>query len=96
MCWHALYCSWTLNEEVVQYLVSRARRCQPLKAGEEHEAPVRVRQLRGFLLNNVPQGTRHSSRAVTLCMEFIAARVTAPICAVVSREVPIFYALMSR
>ena len=96
MCWPALYCSWTLNEEARQCLVSRARRCQRLKVDEEHEAPVRVRQLRGFLLNNVLRGTRHSSRAVTRCMEFIAARVTAPICAVVSREVPIFYALMSR
>jgi hypothetical protein len=59
---------------------------------QEQEAAVRARRLRASLRNNVLQGTPHSSRAVTLCMEFIAARVTALICAVASREAPIFYA----
>jgi hypothetical protein len=79
-----------VNAEALQCLLFREHRHQPVKVGEEHEAAVRVRRLRGFLRNNVLQGTPHSSRAVTLCMEFIAARVTAPICAVASREGPIF------
>ena len=65
---------------------------QRLKVGEEHEAALRVRRLRAFLRNNVLQGTQHSSRAATRCTEFIAARATAPICAVASREAPTFCA----
>jgi len=78
--------------EALQCLRFREHRRQRLKVGEEHEAAVRVRRLRGFLRNNVLQGTPHSFRAATLCMEFIAARVTAPICVVASREAPIFCA----
>jgi hypothetical protein len=58
--------------------------------GEVHEAAGRLRRLRDFLRNNVLQGTRHSLRAATHFMEFIAVRVTAPIFAVATRAVPIF------
>ena len=62
------------------------------QGGRGARGGARVRQLRASLLNNVLQETPHSSRAETLCTEFIAARVMAPICAVASREGPIFCA----
>jgi hypothetical protein len=92
--WRALYSSWTLNVETLQCLLfpEHRQRRRRLKVGAEHEAAFKVRRLRASLPNNALPETPASSRAETLCMEFIAARVMVPICAVANREGLIFFA----
>jgi len=63
-----------------------------LSFGWTLNAETPLRRLRDFRRSNDLQGTPHSSRAETHCMEFIAARVMDPICAGASREDLIFFA----